>query len=302
MGSVSAEPRTAAAFVAADGWSCLLLERRAGPSKYLFAPYGPTLNAADPLAVFAALKDYGRQQRADWLRLEPIGGNAVHLRQALKAAGGRPAAHEAEPHLTRLVDLARPEEDILASLSQTTRNIIRRNQRENSIGFKTSNDPEDIALFTQMLATVAQRQGVGFFSADYYLAQARALMPAGMMVLEIAYLADKPVATAIIHDFGRKSSYTYAASLPDYRDKNVSALLLWQSMINAKGRGSQLIDLYGIAPEDAGPRHPWAGFSAFKKKFGGQVVEYAGTWDLPLTNKYRIYRTAATAKKVLKRR
>jgi lipid II:glycine glycyltransferase (peptidoglycan interpeptide bridge formation enzyme) len=73
-------------------------------------------------------------------------------------------------------------------------------------------------------------------------------------------------------------------------------------MVNAKGRGSQLIDLYGIAPDDAGPRHPWAGFSAFKKKFGGQVVEYAGTWDLPLTNKYRIYRTAATAKKVLKRR
>jgi lipid II:glycine glycyltransferase (peptidoglycan interpeptide bridge formation enzyme) len=37
---------------------------------------------------------------------------------------------------------------------------------------------------------------------------------------------------------------------------------------------------WGIAPDD--PDHKRAGYTRFKRSFGGQVKEYAGMWDLPI--------------------
>ncbi|HET7529205.1 MAG TPA: peptidoglycan bridge formation glycyltransferase FemA/FemB family protein [Candidatus Saccharimonadales bacterium] len=290
-------------YLSGPGWSCLLLERRAAVGSYLFAPYGPTINDVAALtSALTEIKSFSAAQNADWVRLEPvISSAAAECHRTLRQAGGLPAPRDVEPHLTRIVDLSRPAEDILASLSQTTRNLIRRNQREKTLVFKTSHDPADIPVFTKMLDTVASRKGVGFYPASYYLKQAQDLMPAGMMVLEMATLNGRPAGTAIIHDYHKTSTYTYAASDPKFRDKNVSALLLWQALINAKQRGSTAMDLYGIAPDDAPASHPWAGFSSFKKKFGGEVIEHAGTWDFPLTRRYRIYLSALKIKKMMRR-
>ena len=37
--------------------------------------------------------------------------------------------------------------------------------------------------------------------------------------------------------------------------------------------------------------HPWAGFTKFKRSFGGHDVTFAGAWDLPLQHsRYWLYR------------
>lgn len=290
-------------YLSGEGWSCLLLERKTAMGRYLFAPYGPTLKDISLAAgCFKALKVYARDNHSDWLRLEPLGAEPGQLRDRLKKAGSRRAPHEAEPSLTRVINLSQDQDMILASMSQTTRNIIRRNQREPSLTFRTSKDPSDTQLFNKMLDTVAKRKGVGFYDDDYYRKQAEILMPVDMLNLEIAVDHGNPVGTALIHDFAGTASYTYAASLPEARDKNVSALLLWQALVNAKARGNTRMDLYGIAPDEAGPDHPWSGFSSFKKKFGGEVVEHAGTWDIPISPRYDLYRAALRFKKLLRRR
>ena len=150
-----------------------------------------------------------------------------------------------------------------------------------------------------MLGHVTDRKNVFFFSDEYFTKQAEVLMPAGMMHLEIALKDGKPVASALFHDFSDKSSYTYAASLPEARETNASALLLWQAMLNAKERRLKKMDLFGIAPDNAQPSHPWHGFSSFKKKFGGEVVAYSGTWEFPISAKYRLY---AAARRIRSRR
>jgi lipid II:glycine glycyltransferase (peptidoglycan interpeptide bridge formation enzyme) len=289
-------------YLSGDGWSCLLLERRASFGRYLFAPYGPTIStpAATDTAL-AGLKAFGKKQGVDWLRLEPISAQDESLIDSLKKAGGRPAPHEAEPHLTRILDITPEPEVLLSSLSQTTRNIIRRNERQKTLAFRTSLNPDDIRIFSDMLGAVASRKNVSFSDAGYFKRQAEILMPAGMLHLELAYHEKRPAGAAIIHDFGTMASYTYAASPPEARELNVSALLLWQAIINAKSRGMKSMDLYGIAPESAPASHPWAGFSSFKKKFGGNVVERAGTWDIPLTTRYKLYRAGLRARRLTRR-
>jgi lipid II:glycine glycyltransferase (peptidoglycan interpeptide bridge formation enzyme) len=39
-------------------------------------------------------------------------------------------------------------------------------------------------------------------------------------------------------------------------------------------------DFWASRPTDD-PDHKRAGYTRFKRSFGGQVKEYAGTWDLP---------------------
>ena len=52
-------------------------------------------------------------------------------------------------------------------------------------------------------------------------------------------------------------------------------------------------DFLAIAPTDRTSK--LAGYTRLKRSFGGQVKEYAGTWDLPIhAVKYPLYRAAET--------
>ena len=46
-------------------------------------------------------------------------------------------------------------------------------------------------------------------------------------------------------------------------------------MADAKEKGLKHVDLWGVAPEDQ-PDHKWAGFTAFKKSFGGREDRLPG--------------------------
>jgi lipid II:glycine glycyltransferase (peptidoglycan interpeptide bridge formation enzyme) len=61
----------------------------------------------------------------------------------------------------------------------------------------------------------------------------------------------------------------------------------------ARERGVRVHDLWGIAPPDAGPAHPWHGVGLFKKGFGGREVVWAGSWDLVVDPTLYRLRTAA---------
>jgi lipid II:glycine glycyltransferase (peptidoglycan interpeptide bridge formation enzyme) len=65
------------------------------------------------------------------------------------------------------------------------------------------------------------------------------------------------------------------------------------------------VDLWGVAPADQ-PDHKWAGFTAFKKSFGGRGIAYPGTWDLPVRKvrygSYQLARKGAQLAKKLRAR
>ena len=74
---------------------------------------------------------------------------------------------------------------------------------------------------------------------------------------------------------------------------------------DAQAKGLKHVDLWGVAPEDQ-PDHKWAGFTAFKKSFGGRGIAYPGTWDLPVRKvrygSYQLARKGAQLAKKLRAR
>jgi lipid II:glycine glycyltransferase (peptidoglycan interpeptide bridge formation enzyme) len=55
-----------------------------------------------------------------------------------------------------------------------------------------------------------------------------------------------------------------------------------------------ILSTSGASPTDDSD-HKRAGYTRFKRSLGGQVKEYAGTWDLPIhAVRYSLYRAAKT--------
>ena len=78
--------------------------------------------------------------------------------------------------------------------------------------------------------------------------------------------------------------------------------LLTSAIFDAKEKGLKYFDFWGIAPANAPKDHPWAGFTKFKKSFGGFPVEYAGTYDIVLNpTKYRLYNLARKANRLIRK-
>jgi lipid II:glycine glycyltransferase (peptidoglycan interpeptide bridge formation enzyme) len=83
-------------FLSGKTWSCLLLERKTPFGRYLFAPYGPTLDSPGALAAcLAAIMKYARGNGFDWLTIEPLcpGVDSQKLQNLLPQNGAKISDH-----------------------------------------------------------------------------------------------------------------------------------------------------------------------------------------------------------------
>ena len=87
------------------------------------------------------------------------------------------------------------------------------------------------------------------------------------------------LATALVVYFGDRATYLFGGSLPRRREVMAPYLLHFEAMRAARERGHRWYDLYGVSPADQ-PGHPWAGISAFKRKFGGLELCFVPALDL----------------------
>ena len=80
---------------------------------------------------------------------------------------------------------------------------------------------------------------------------------------------------------GRTRWYSYGASSTEKREVRGSNAVQWAMLRAAIAAGADVYDLRGITPTlDAEDSH--VGLIQFKVGTGGEAVEYAGEWDLPL--------------------
>jgi lipid II:glycine glycyltransferase (peptidoglycan interpeptide bridge formation enzyme) len=81
------------------------------------------------------------------------------------------------------------------------------------------------------------------------------------------------------------------------RKLQAAAPLVWRMILDAREKGALRFDFWGISPggdaASGATPHPWDGFSQFKRSFGGEAVERAGTWDLGVRSlRHSLYRAA----------
>ncbi|MHA7289271.1 lipid II:glycine glycyltransferase FemX [Arthrobacter sp. MDT3-24] len=275
------------------GWSFLAVEEKNPAGKVLYAPYGPVASSAEAFdAALAALVATARSCGAVFVRIEPVSaGLEMPAATELSRRGLQPAPVNQQPELSWIVDLEGDFKDVLAAMKPVNRNLYR-NIHKKGVTFRASQDADDISILLYFLHMTARRNGFKPQSDEYLTQVAASLMPAGAATMFIAELNGEPIAAALAYDSADTRTYAHAALDDTHRKLSAGIPLLVTLMADAKERGLKHVDLWGVAPADQ-PSHKWAGFTAFKKSFGGREVEYPGTWDLPVQKlRYNAYQLA----------
>jgi len=287
------------------GVQALVGSRKLG--RFVYVPRGPLLRPGfekQAKELLRHLQKLATKVGADYLRVEPATietqneGETQREKEILKELGFRPAASTSQAGgTTLLLDLRRSEDDLLMGMRKTTRYLVRKG-REMGIEVERSRDPGAMDKFHRLMAVTYQRQGFTPHSRRYLQTQFEILAPRRMAELYLAKYQGDVLATAIIVTYGDTASYVHGSSVRS--EVPASHILQWEAIRQAKKADLDFYDFWGIAPTDD-RRHPWYGYSLFKKGFGGYRVDYLGAWDFPLTNRYLAVAGVEQVRKYLRR-
>jgi lipid II:glycine glycyltransferase (peptidoglycan interpeptide bridge formation enzyme) len=200
------------------------------------------------------------------------------------------AHRDIQPKNTLIKDLNRPDDELFSEMMSTNRRLYRR-AAEAGFTFEQSHDPRQVNLFLDMVHQVAARTGIQPHSDEYFKTMAETLFPIHAASLFLARHNGTLVSTSIVFEDTHTRYYAHAGNAESARKLQPSVYLVGHMIFDAKAQGKQHFDYNGVAPPHAPKTHKWAGFSQFKRSFGGREVEFSGTWEIPIKKaRYQTYR------------
>lgn len=217
--------------------------------------------------------------------VEPVGSGVT---QRLASLGWRPPPSgtgfaAGQPRYVFWLPLAGQDEDgLLAGMNQQWRRNIRKAIKagvEVTVG-TTADLPE----FHELYAVTARRDRFTPRPLSYFQEMFRALNEEDpdRIRLYLAHHEGDLVAATIGVRVGTHAWYSYGASSTDKREVRGSNACQWRMITDALAAGAKTYDLRGITDTlDASDHH--FGLLQFKVGTGGEAVEYAGEWDLPIS-------------------
>ncbi|MCA9370910.1 MAG: peptidoglycan bridge formation glycyltransferase FemA/FemB family protein [Candidatus Peregrinibacteria bacterium] len=171
---------------------------------------------------------------------------------------------------TRIIDLTQSEDDILKQMKPKGRYNIRL-ARKHDVHAEES---DDIDGFIAMVKQTAKRDGFTALSPQKYKAFYENLEESFLIIAYHPENNAKPISGALGVIWKDEAVYYYGASDHEFRALMAPYRVQWRAMRYCKENGCKTYDLLGIAPENAGPTHPWHGITEFKEKLGGKLVTY----------------------------
>lgn len=267
-----------------EGVWCQMIVKNARRGRYLEIPGGPLLdwhNVEQVRQTFAQIRETAKRKRCVFVRIRP----QLHIHEAnlLNGLGLRKAPMHLHAQHTVMIDLTKPEDQLLKDMRRQTRYEVRRAEK---LGVKVefSHDEAWFEEFHQVQVATAERQHFVPPSRRDLLAERQAFGDNARL-----YIARDPEGAAIAYGLilieGNEAEYFEAASTElNYKLPGAYALQ-WQVMRDLKALGVQRYNLWGIAPPGQ-THHRYAGVTTFKKGFGGELVEFVSAQDLVI-NKLR---------------
>ncbi|MCW2849880.1 MAG: peptidoglycan bridge formation glycyltransferase FemA/FemB family protein, partial [Marmoricola sp.] len=175
----------------------------------------------------------------------------------------------------------RSEDDVLAGMNQQWRRNIK---KATKLGVEVERgEPADLKAFHELYLLTAGRDHFTPRPLSYFETMFRALgaEEPDRIRLYLARHDGDLVASTIWIRVGTHTWYSYGASSTEKREVRGSNAVQWQMIRDSLAAGAHVYDLRGItATLDADDDH--VGLIQFKVGTGGEAVEYAGEWDLPL--------------------
>ncbi len=179
------------------------------------------------------------------------------------------------------IDLTKTEEQLFVQLKPKTRYNIRLAQKK---GVKVVKDNSDSAFETYLTLQqeTTKRQKFYAHNEKYHRLLWQTLKPAGLAHLLKAVYQNQTIVAWLLFLFNGVLYYPYGGSNYLYRNLMPSNLMLWEAIRWGKKQQAKIFDLWGALGPQPNPNDPWYGFHRFKEGYGGELVEFVGSYDLIL--------------------
>ena len=215
----------------------------------------------------------------------------------------RPSFHPLFTKYTFVLDLTKSEQELLAGMHPKTRYNIKLAQKH---GVEIIEDNSDEAFETYLKLTyeTTKRQGFYAHSEQYHRLQWKTL-PHKIINhkssiinqlsshLLLAKYQGKTLVAWIVFVFQDMLYYPYGASSSENRETMASNLMMWETIRFGKKLGLKKFDMWGSLGPNPDPKDPWYGFHRFKEGYGGELLEFVGSYDLIINPMlYQLYKIA----------
>lgn len=203
----------------------------------------------------------------------------------------------------------RTEEEILKEMRKTTRNLIRRAEKDGvtiEASMNPLNDLED--HFIRLHDETRKRHKFTPYSNAFFRAQVKHFAPRNECTVYLAKYQGEIIGASVhMHTFG-ETSYHHGASSSAHNKIPASYLLQWRAIQDAMKRKDHVYSFWGIAPRSdercamsdeqknadthsskcitQSSKHPFAGVTLFKTGFGGNLLDLQHCIDVPVSKKY----------------
>jgi len=175
----------------------------------------------------------------------------------------------------------RTEDEVLKGMNQLWRRNIK---KADKAGVEVAHGTvEDLTLFHGLYVHTAERDHFTPRPLAYFRTMFDALLAEepDRVRLYLARHEGDLVAATIWVRVGGHTWYSYGASSTEKRDVRGSNAIQWAMIRDSLACGADVYDLRGIT-DTLDPDDPHVGLIQFKVGTGGEAVEYAGEWDLPV--------------------
>ncbi|WP_317846292.1 lipid II:glycine glycyltransferase FemX [Nocardioides rotundus] len=200
--------------------------------------------------------------------------------QPLATEGGFAAG---QPQYNFVIPLAgRTEADVLAGMNQLWRRNIKKADKAGCL--VTQGTRADLEAFHELYRHTAERDGFTPRPLSYFTTMHDALVAEhpDRFQLWLAHHEGDLVAATIGIRVGTHYWYSYGASSTEKREVRGSNAIQWAMIRHALASGCAVYDLRGIT-DTLDSDDPHVGLIQFKVGTGGEAIEYAGEWDLPIS-------------------
>jgi lipid II:glycine glycyltransferase (peptidoglycan interpeptide bridge formation enzyme) len=247
------------------------LVRTVGPLREAYVPRGPVPASAEAIDVLVDWAHYAKMAR---LVVEPEAPR--ELRDALKERNFT-RTKPIQPQHTRILKL-RPPDEMLATFRHGRRYNIRAGEKRGVV----VEEGKDAAELERQSHPVERRESIKLPNRRYYQLLLDTLPWCRTYT---AYSPEKhePLATVLVARHAGRAYSLFAGRSGIRTELMGNDLAWWTAIKSAAEAGCNDFDLWGVPPPNALPDHPWAGIGTFKAEFGGELVSYAGAWELVIS-------------------
>jgi len=234
----------------------------------------------------------GRQERCLFIQLEPNVINDSVLKSKIKNLKLKVSARPLFTKYTFILDLTRPEEELLKIMKPKTRYNIRVAIKH---GVKIVEDGSNGSFeeYLRLAEETTARQKFYAHTKRYHRLMWETLKNQKSKIKNQKFDTDKLTAHLLLAKYKKQTLaawilfvykdalyYPYGASSVLYRETMASNLLMWESIKFGEKLGLKKFDMWGALGNNPDKNDPWYGFHRFKEGYGPQHVELIGSFDL----------------------